>query len=304
MKYSNRFVIITALFVTCLLTANIIGPSLGRRFSNTARRLILFPFSYIFGIFWRKFTAIKHPARWSGWVSLQSHLCRLCLAGRAFCHQPLIGPGKAPTTPFSATPPVTAASFLGYSSVNLLTPSFSKMKILTKGRWLWSAPSVQPSSEKAWIPLFLLSGGVISALPSFTPWMILWHWRQKWLSKSSSHRWPISSSVTWRKMSQLTPTTIKLTLILYIYMKEGRRTMNIRFVGAHNSESKDVRPVCLLIDDVLAVDAGGLISGLSFSEQLAIQALLVNTITTTTLKTSRWWACPSTLKRPGSISIP
>ena len=51
--------------------------------------------------------------------------------------------------------------------------------------------------------------------------------------------------------------------------------MNIRFVGAHNSESKDVRPVCLLIDDVLAVDAGGLISGLSFSEQLAIQALLV-----------------------------
>jgi ribonuclease BN (tRNA processing enzyme) len=51
--------------------------------------------------------------------------------------------------------------------------------------------------------------------------------------------------------------------------------MNIRFIGAHNSESKDVRPVCLLIDDVLAIDAGGLISGLTFPEQLAIQALLV-----------------------------
>jgi ribonuclease BN (tRNA processing enzyme) len=51
--------------------------------------------------------------------------------------------------------------------------------------------------------------------------------------------------------------------------------MNIRFLGAHNSESKDVKPVTLLIDNVLAIDAGGLISGLTFSEQLAIQALLV-----------------------------
>lgn len=51
--------------------------------------------------------------------------------------------------------------------------------------------------------------------------------------------------------------------------------MNIRFLGAHNSESKDVRPACLLIDDVLAIDAGGLTSSLTFSEQLAIQALLV-----------------------------
>jgi ribonuclease BN (tRNA processing enzyme) len=51
--------------------------------------------------------------------------------------------------------------------------------------------------------------------------------------------------------------------------------MNIRFLGAHNSESKDFRPACILIDDVFAIDAGGLISSLSLSEQLAIEALLV-----------------------------
>jgi ribonuclease BN (tRNA processing enzyme) len=51
--------------------------------------------------------------------------------------------------------------------------------------------------------------------------------------------------------------------------------MNIRFLGAHNSESKDVRPACLLIDNVLAIDAGGLTSSLTLSEQLAIKALLV-----------------------------
>jgi ribonuclease BN (tRNA processing enzyme) len=51
--------------------------------------------------------------------------------------------------------------------------------------------------------------------------------------------------------------------------------MNIRLLGAHNSESKDVRPTCVLIDNFLAIDAGGLASSLSFSEQLAIEALLI-----------------------------
>ena len=51
--------------------------------------------------------------------------------------------------------------------------------------------------------------------------------------------------------------------------------MNIQFLGAHNSESKDTRPACILIDNFLAIDAGGLVSGLTFSEQLAIEALLI-----------------------------
>jgi ribonuclease BN (tRNA processing enzyme) len=51
--------------------------------------------------------------------------------------------------------------------------------------------------------------------------------------------------------------------------------MNIRFLGTHNSESKDTNPACILIDHFLAIDAGGLVSSLSFSEQLAIKALLV-----------------------------
>jgi ribonuclease BN (tRNA processing enzyme) len=51
--------------------------------------------------------------------------------------------------------------------------------------------------------------------------------------------------------------------------------MNIRFLGAHNIESKDVRPACLLIDNFLAIDAGGLTSSLTFQEQMAIKALLI-----------------------------
>ena len=51
--------------------------------------------------------------------------------------------------------------------------------------------------------------------------------------------------------------------------------MRIRFLGAHNTESRDTRLVSLLIDDVLALDAGGLTSGLTFDEQLRLKAVLL-----------------------------
>jgi len=49
----------------------------------------------------------------------------------------------------------------------------------------------------------------------------------------------------------------------------------VKFLGAHNAESKDTRHVSILIDDVLAVDSGGLTSELSFSEQEKLKAILL-----------------------------
>ena len=51
--------------------------------------------------------------------------------------------------------------------------------------------------------------------------------------------------------------------------------MNIRFLGAHNCESKDAKCITLLIDDTLAIDAGGLTSGLSFEAQHKLKALML-----------------------------
>jgi len=51
--------------------------------------------------------------------------------------------------------------------------------------------------------------------------------------------------------------------------------MNIRFLGTHNSESKDVKPTCLLVDNVLALDAGGLVASLTIEEQLEIKSFLI-----------------------------
>jgi ribonuclease BN (tRNA processing enzyme) len=51
--------------------------------------------------------------------------------------------------------------------------------------------------------------------------------------------------------------------------------MKIRFLGAHNCETKDTRLVSLLVDDVLAVDVGGLTASLSLPEQHKIKAVLL-----------------------------
>lgn len=52
--------------------------------------------------------------------------------------------------------------------------------------------------------------------------------------------------------------------------------MIIRFLGTHNLESKDTRLVSLLVDDVLAIDAGTLVSELTFIEQAKIKAILLS----------------------------
>jgi len=51
--------------------------------------------------------------------------------------------------------------------------------------------------------------------------------------------------------------------------------MNIRILGAHNCESADSRFVSLLVDDVLALDAGALASSLSWQSQLELRAILI-----------------------------
>lgn len=51
--------------------------------------------------------------------------------------------------------------------------------------------------------------------------------------------------------------------------------MKIRFLGAHNCESLNSKLISLLIDDVLAIDAGALTSNLSFEAQQKIKAVLL-----------------------------
>lgn len=51
--------------------------------------------------------------------------------------------------------------------------------------------------------------------------------------------------------------------------------MKIKVLGAHCLESANTRLTSLLVDDILAVDAGGLTSGLNFEAQRKVRAVLV-----------------------------
>ena len=51
--------------------------------------------------------------------------------------------------------------------------------------------------------------------------------------------------------------------------------MDVRILGAHNIESADTGFTSVLIDNVLAVDAGALTSGLTFKEQQKLKAILL-----------------------------
>ncbi len=46
--------------------------------------------------------------------------------------------------------------------------------------------------------------------------------------------------------------------------------MNIRVLGAHNTESRTTRYMSLLVDGILALDAGGLTSSLSFNALFSV----------------------------------
>ena len=51
--------------------------------------------------------------------------------------------------------------------------------------------------------------------------------------------------------------------------------MHIQILGAHNCESQNTKLITLLIDDVLAIDAGALTSSLSFPAQQKLKAILL-----------------------------
>ncbi|HEV8636599.1 MAG TPA: MBL fold metallo-hydrolase [Chloroflexota bacterium] len=51
--------------------------------------------------------------------------------------------------------------------------------------------------------------------------------------------------------------------------------MQFRVLGGHQVESSGGRPIAFLIDDRVAIDAGGLLGGLSMEQQRAIEAVLI-----------------------------
>jgi uncharacterized integral membrane protein (TIGR00697 family) len=141
MKISYRLVIIISVFITCLITANIIAVkviSLGPFILPAA--IFVFPISYIFGDVLTEVYGYRVARRviWLGF------LCNLLFVFFAWIGQVLPsasfwGNQGAYENILGLTPRILGASIAGYL-VGEFVNSFvlARMKILTSGRWLWS----------------------------------------------------------------------------------------------------------------------------------------------------------------------
>jgi len=183
MNVSHRLVIFIALFITCLITANVIAVkiiSLGPFFLPAA--IFIFPLSYIIGDVLTEVYGYRLARRviWLGF------LCNLVFVFFVWLGQTL------PAAPFwegqeayqrilGYTPRLLAASFLGYL-VGEFANSFilARMKIMTRGRWLWSRTIGSTIVGQGLDTSIFITVAFIGT-PSFMPIMILYHWLAKTL---------------------------------------------------------------------------------------------------------------------------
>ena len=181
MNVSHRFVIIAAFFVTCLITANTVGVKLfhiGPIVLPAA--VILFPLSYIFGDILTEVYGFK-LARRVIWLGFFCNLLFVVIAwiGQLLPPAPLWEGQAAYESILGYTPRLLVASFCGYL-VGEFANSFvlAKMKIMTRGRWLWSRTIVSTIVGEGLDSAIFLPGAYLGQ-PFFMPVFILYHWFAK-----------------------------------------------------------------------------------------------------------------------------
>lgn len=139
--YSIWFVLVAAIFITSLITSNIIAVKLVSIFSLVMPAgIIIFPISYVFGDVLTEVYGYRQARRviWLGFF------CNLVAVIAIWVGQILpaasFWDGQAAYERILGyTPRLLLASFLAYM-VGEFANSFvlAKMKIATKGRWLWT----------------------------------------------------------------------------------------------------------------------------------------------------------------------
>ena len=181
MNISHRLVIITAIFVTVLITANIVGVkvvSFGNFILPAA--VVLFPLSYIFG----DILTEVYGYRWARKVIWLGFFCNLIFVLSAWVGQilppaPLWEGQEAYESILGYTPRLLIASFCGYLAGEFANSFIlARMKELTRGRWLWSRTIGSTIVGQGLDTLIFITVAFFGA-PFFVPIMILYHWLAK-----------------------------------------------------------------------------------------------------------------------------
>ncbi|MBW2095322.1 MAG: queuosine precursor transporter [Deltaproteobacteria bacterium] len=139
--YSSLFVMIVALFIICLVAANIMAVKIVRVFGLILpAAIVIFPLSYVAGDVLTEVYGYRVARRviWLGFF------CNLVVVvafwiGKIMEPAPFWKGQEAYEQILGCTPRILAASFLAYL-VGEFSNSYilAKMKIATKGRWLWT----------------------------------------------------------------------------------------------------------------------------------------------------------------------
>jgi uncharacterized integral membrane protein (TIGR00697 family) len=140
--YSIRFVVIAALFVTCLLIANIIAVKIVELPGGiiAPAGVVIFPLSYLFGDVLTEVYgyAAARKVIWLGFFCNLIAVLAIAVAG-ALPAAPFWQGQAAYETILGFTPYLLIASFCAYLVGEFLN-SFvlARMKVATNGRWLWT----------------------------------------------------------------------------------------------------------------------------------------------------------------------
>lgn len=140
MRVSKWFVVVTAIFITSLLTANIIAVKLIDIFGFfLPAGVVIFPISYIFGDILTEVYGYR-LTRLVIWLGFFCNLLMVVAIGiaQALPPAPFWENQAAYEAILGYTPRLLMASFVAYL-VGEFTNSYilARLKIITQGRWLW-----------------------------------------------------------------------------------------------------------------------------------------------------------------------
>jgi len=178
---SFRLIVTAAVFTTCLITANIIAVkviSVGP--FNLPAAVVVFPISYIFGDVLTEVYGYRTARRviWLGFG------CNLVFVLFAWIGQLLPGAAgwgdqAAYVSILGAAPRILAASAAGYLAGEFANSFIlARLKLLTKGRWLWSRTISSTIVGEGLDSLLFLSIAYWGQ-PFFGAAMVLAHWLSK-----------------------------------------------------------------------------------------------------------------------------
>ncbi|MGB5620686.1 MAG: queuosine precursor transporter [Desulfobacterales bacterium] len=139
-KISQPFLFITCLFVACLLISNIIAGKLVQIWGVVLpAAVILFPLTYVFGDILTEVYGFRR-ARLVIWIGFIANIlmAAVFIVTIALPHPAFWNEQSAFRTVLGFTPRLVAASLVAYWAGEFSNSIvLSKVKILTRGRWLW-----------------------------------------------------------------------------------------------------------------------------------------------------------------------